>query len=40
MKKEYVKALTHFSAAINLDPKESNLAKSYIEKLHSDENEI
>jgi anaphase-promoting complex subunit 3 len=40
MKKEYVKALTHFNTAIDLDPKDSNLAKSYIEKLYSDEHDF
>lgn len=36
IKKEYEKALEHFNIAIDLDPKDSNLAKSLIERLHSE----
>jgi anaphase-promoting complex subunit 3 len=36
IKKDYTKALSHFNAAIDIDPKDSNLAKSLIEKLYSD----
>ena len=35
-KKEHNKALAHFNQAIDLDPKDSIVAKSYIEKLYSD----
>jgi len=35
-KKDFTKALTHFNTAIDIDPKDSNLAKSLIEKLYSD----
>lgn len=37
-KKDYAKALSHFNSAIDIDPKDSNLAKSMIEKLYTDEN--
>jgi anaphase-promoting complex subunit 3 len=36
IKKDLGKALFHFNAAIDIDPKDSNLAKSLIERLHSD----
>ncbi len=36
LKKDFSKALSHFNAAIDIDPKDSNLAKSLIEKLYSD----
>ena len=36
IKKEYTKALTHFNLAIDIEPKDSNMAKSLIEKLYSD----
>jgi len=36
IKKDYTKALSHFNIAIDLDPKDSNLAKSLIEKLYSE----
>ena len=35
-KKEYAKALNHFNIAIDLDPKDSNTAKSLIERLYSE----
>ena len=35
-KKDYKKALDHFNKAIDLDPKDSNLAKSYIERLYNE----
>ena len=37
-KKIYPKALYHFNIALDIDPKDSNMAKSLIEKLYSDEN--
>jgi anaphase-promoting complex subunit 3 len=40
IKKEYTKALSHFNAAIDIDPKDSNFAKSLIEKLYSDIEEM
>ena len=40
IKKEYTKALSHFNAAIDIDPKDSNFAKSLIEKLYSDMEDI
>jgi tetratricopeptide (TPR) repeat protein len=39
-KNEYTKALSHFNAAIDIDPKDSNIAKSYIEKLYIDDGDI
>jgi tetratricopeptide (TPR) repeat protein len=36
IRKDYTKALAHFNSAIDIDPKDSNLAKSLIEKLYSD----
>ncbi len=39
-KKDYTKALSHFNAAIDIDPKDSNLAKSLIEKLYTDMEEM
>ena len=36
-KKDYKKALEHFNIAIDLDPKDSNLAKSLIERLYSEQ---
>ena len=36
--KNYLKALMHFNTALDIDPKDSNMAKSLIEKLYSDEN--
>jgi tetratricopeptide (TPR) repeat protein len=38
-KKEFTKALNHFNAAIDIDPKDSNLAKSLIEKLYTESDE-
>lgn len=35
-KKDYTRALAHFNSAIDIDPKDSNLAKSMIEKLYTD----
>ena len=35
-KKDFTKALAYFNSAIDIDPKDSNLAKSMIEKLYSD----
>ncbi len=35
-KRDFTKALAHFNTAIDIDPKDSNLAKSMIEKLYSD----
>jgi anaphase-promoting complex subunit 3 len=39
-KKDYIKALSHFNTAIDLDPKDSNVAKSYIEKLYNSDSDI
>ena len=36
MKKNYAQALNHFNIAIDLDPKDSNTAKSLIERLYSE----
>ncbi len=36
IKRDFTKALSHFNTAIDIDPKDSNLAKSMIEKLYSD----
>src|SRR5690606_22892140 len=36
--KNYSKALYHFNLALEIDPKDSNMAKALIEKLYSDEN--
>lgn len=35
--KNYPKALFHFNVALDIDPKDYNMAKSLIEKLYSDE---
>jgi tetratricopeptide (TPR) repeat protein len=35
-KKEFTKALNHFNQAIDIDPKDSNQAKSHIESLYLD----
>ena len=37
IKKDFNKALCHFNAAIDIDPKDSNLAKSLIENLYDHE---
>jgi tetratricopeptide (TPR) repeat protein len=37
IKKDFNKALSHFNAAIDIDPKDSNLAKSLIENLYDHE---
>ena len=34
------KALQHFSKALDLDPKDTNMVKSLIDKIHSNNNEI
>jgi hypothetical protein len=34
--KLYKKALDHFNKAFDLDPKDSNLAKSFIERLYNE----
>ncbi len=36
IKKDFTKALAHFNTAIDIDPKDSNIAKSLIENLYSD----
>ena len=36
VKRDYKKALDHFNKAIDLDPKDSNLAKSFIERLYNE----
>jgi anaphase-promoting complex subunit 3 len=36
-KRDYVRALEHFNCAIDLDPKDSNMAKSYIERLYTED---
>jgi anaphase-promoting complex subunit 3 len=37
LQKNYPKALLHFNIALDIDPKDSNMAKSLIEKLYADE---
>jgi tetratricopeptide (TPR) repeat protein len=36
IKKDFTKALAHFNTAIDIDPKDSNIAKSLIENLYND----
>ena len=38
VKRDYKKALDHFNKAIDLDPKDSNLAKTLIERLQIENN--
>ena len=35
-KKDFKKALSHYNTALDLDPKDLNMAKSSIEKLNSE----
>lgn len=37
LQKNYHKALAHFNLALDIDPKDSNIAKSLIEKIYADE---
>ena len=39
-KKDYKKALDYFNKAIDLDPKDSNLAKTLIERLEAEAGQI
>ena len=36
VKRDYKKALDYFNKAFDLDPKDSNLAKSFIERLYNE----
>ena len=36
VKRDYKKALDHFNKAIDLDPKDLNLGKSFIERLYNE----